>query len=193
MNCNNMKLLSFLMVLLLIQDVTAQSNKPRRFKYEEIGFEDMIHRYLHRDGQKASTIEGIYSVSCVITKSKRHWLTGKDVVKVMERRDNYARVAIMKETFSPKRDYIEVSMSGKDASKYFIVGELTELAEGSGFVYKHLEPDGEIISFSMLLTTPDLVEGQYTYSKRKHMVTTRLSYFKLYPKVEEEEFVSKGR
>ena len=66
-----------------------------------------------------------------------------------------------------------------------------ELAEGSGFVYKHLEPDGEILSFSMLLTNPDLVEGQYTYSKRKYMVTTRLSYFKLYPKVEKEEFVSK--
>ncbi len=169
-----MKLLSFVLVLMLAHDVTSQSNKPRRFKYEEIGFEDMIHRYLHRDGQKASTIEGIYSVSCIITKSKRHWLTGKDVLKVMERRDNYARVAIMKETFSPKRDYIEVSLSGKDASRYFVVGELTEL----------------ILSFSLLLTTPDLVEAQYTYSKRKHMVTTRLSYFKLYPKVEKEEFVS---
>lgn len=187
-----MKFIGILLALLMIGEVTAQSNKPRRFKHEEISFEDMIHRYLHRDGQKASTVEGIYSVSCIITKSKRHWLTGKDVVKVLERRDNYARVAIMKETFSPKRDYIEVSLSGKDASKYFVVGELSELAEGSGFVYKHLEPDGEILSFSMLLTNPDLVEGQYTYSKHKYMITTRLSYFKLYPKVEKEEFVSKG-
>lgn len=186
-----MRLLGIVLAILLVQEVSAQKNlKLRRFKHEEVSFEDMIHRYLHRDGQKASSVEGIYSVSCIITKSKRHWLTGRDVIKTLERKDNYARVAIMKETFSPKRDFIEVSMSGKDASKYFIVGELTELAEGSGYIYKHIEPNGEIISFSMLLTTPDLLEGQFSYSKRKHMITTRLSYFKLYPKVEREEIVS---
>lgn len=171
---------------------TAQAQSGKRFQHEQISFEDMIHRYLHRDGMRASSIEGIYSVSCVITRSKRHWLTGKDVVKVLERKDNYARVAIMKETLSPIRDFIEVSMSNKDVTKYPILGELSELADGSGYLYKHVEPNGDILSFSMFLSQPDLVEGQYSVSHRKQMITTRLSYFKLYPKVEKEGIVRQG-
>jgi hypothetical protein len=150
----------------------------------------MIHRYLHRDGRSASEVEGIYSVSCIITKSKRHWLTGNDMVRVVERKDNYARVAIMKETLNLKRDFIEVSMSFKDATKYPIVGDLAVLADGSGYVYKHVEPDGEIIYFSMLLTHADLLEGQFSRSKRNKIITTRLSYFKLYPKISKDNVVS---
>ncbi len=168
----------------------AQSKFKKRYPYEQVSFEDMIHRYLHRDGRPASEVEGIYSVSCIITKSKRHWLTGRDVVRVVERKDNYARVAIMKETLNLKRDFIEVSMSFKDATKYPIVGDLATLAEGSGYLYKHIEPNGEIVSFSMLLTHADLLEGQFSHSKRNKIITTRLSYFKLYPKINKDNVVS---
>ena len=91
---------------------------------------------------------------------------------------------------SSKRDVIEVSMSNKDASKYPIVGDVTELADGSGFKYQHTEPNGNILTFSMLLTHADLLEGQYAQSKRRQIITTRLSYFKLYPKVDKDEKVS---
>lgn len=169
----------------------TQVKPVKRFQHEQVSFEDMIHRYLHRDGQPASSIEGIYSVSCVITKSKKHWLTGRNMVKVVDRKDNYARVAIMKETLSSSRDFIEVSMSNRDATKYPIVGELSTLADGSGYKYKHIEPSGLLLTFSMFLSQPDLVEGQYSESKRKQLITTRLSYFKLYPKVKQEEMADR--
>lgn len=169
----------------------AQDRSSKRFQHEQVSFEDMIHRYLHRDGQPASNIEGIYSISCRITKSKKHWLTGKTVVKVVERKDNYARVAILKETLTSTRDFIEVSMSNRDATKYPIIGELSVLADGSGYVYKHIEPSGELLTFSMFLSLPDLVEGQFSEVKRKQLLTTHLSYFKLYPKVEKEEFADR--
>jgi hypothetical protein len=174
-----------LTALLITTAAEAQRRSGKKFQYEQVSFEDMIHRYLHRDGQPASEVEGIYSVSCVITRSRRHWLTGRDVVRIVERKDNYARVAILKETMNTKRDFIEVSMSNRDATKYPIVGELNVLAEGGGYIYKHMEPDGQLYTFSMLLTHSDLLEGQYAYTKRKKMITTKLSYFKLYPKTDD--------
>lgn len=187
-----MRYLLLPLLLTLTSHAFAQRSKHKKFQYEQVSFEDMIHRYLHRDGQPAASVEGIYSVSCNITKSKRHWLTGKNIVRTVERKDNYARVAVMKETMSPKRDFIEVSMSNKDATKYPLVGEFTELADGSGYVYKHVEPNGDIFSFSMLMTHADLLEGQFSVSKRKQIITTHLSYFKLYPKVDKEEIVRVG-
>lgn len=41
----------------------------------------------------------------------------------------------------------------------------------------------------MLLTHADLLEGQFVVTKRKQLITTRLSYFKLFPKVETDPFV----
>lgn len=96
----------------------------------------------------------------------------------------------MKENMSLNRDFMEVSMSNKDATKYTIVGDLSEMADGSGYVYKHIEPDGKVLTFSMLLTQPDLLEGQFAETRRKKLVTTRLSYFKIYPKVEKDAVVS---
>jgi len=182
----------FIISLLFSASLASYAQRPsaKRFRHEQVSFEDMIHRYLHRDGSPASEVEGIYSVSCIITKSKRHWLTGKEIVRVEDRKDNYARVAVMKETLSLQRDFIEVSMSSKDATQYPIVGEFAGLADGSGYVYKHIEPTSEVISFSMLLTQPDLLEGQFSQSKRKKIITTHLSYFKLYPKIIKEGVVS---
>ncbi|MCZ8217006.1 MAG: hypothetical protein O9262_12240, partial [Cyclobacteriaceae bacterium] len=65
----------------------------------------------------------------------------------------------------------------------------SEFADGAGFKYIHKEPDGSIMTFSMLLTHADLLEGQFVITKRKQLITTRLSYFKLFPKVDSESFV----
>ena len=183
-----MKYALCLMALVFSFTGHAQSQRSKRFQHEQVSFEDMIHRYLHRDGTSAQPVEGIYSVSCIITKSKKHWLTGKQVVRVLDRKDNYARVAIIKETLDKKRDFMEVSLSNKDATKYPVVGMLVTILDGEGFKYLHTEPDGKVLTFSMLLTHDDLLEGQFVSSRRKALITTRLSYFKLFPKPEGEEF-----
>ncbi|MCZ8354235.1 MAG: hypothetical protein O9340_05840 [Cyclobacteriaceae bacterium] len=176
-----------LFLIALIPTLVWAQPRNKRFQYEKVGFEDMIQRYLHRDGSPVEAVEGIYSVSCIILKTKRHWLTGQEIVRVVQRKDNYARVAIVKETMNTNRDFIEVSLSFKDATLYPIVGDLTALADGSGYVYKHIEPKGEILSFSMLLTHSDLLEGQFSQSHGRKIITTKLSYFKLYPKVQDKE------
>src|SRR5687768_8119442 len=103
----------------------AQNETKKRLKktnYEEVDFEDLVHRYFGKD--TSSPLEGIYSVSCVITQRNKKFLSKAERIRIVGRKDNYARVAILKDWPGSKRDFIEVSMSYRDAKKYPIVGEM---------------------------------------------------------------------
>lgn len=161
-----------------------KSKHVKKPKYEEIGFEDMIRRYYEKEIGPFNAVEGIYTVSCVITKTSKSFLTGKEKERPIEKKDNYARVAILKDRPQASRDFIEVSLSYREADKYPIMGELTLLSEGRGMIYKHIEPDGSTISFSMKDET-DLIEGEYSIVKGRKTITYKLSYLKVYPKSQE--------
>jgi hypothetical protein len=49
-------------------------------------------------------------------------------------------------------------------------------------IYKHTEPDGSIVSFSMISESPELLEGEFSKMEKKRTITYRLSYLKIYPK-----------
>ncbi len=152
-------------------------------KYEEVDFEDLIRRYMGKE--KSDPLEGIYSVSCVITKTSKRFLSKRDKVRVVARKDNYARVAILRDWPGSTRDFIEVTLSYRDAKKYPIVGELQELSGGRGFIYRHIEPDGSDLDFSMLPASLELLEGEFSEMKRRKTITYKLSYLKLFPKAGE--------
>lgn len=156
--------------------------KPVKTNYEEVSFEDLIHRYLAKTDGGHTALEGIYSVSCVITTRNKKMLSDAERVRVVERKDNYARVAILKDWPTASRDFIEVSLSYRDAKRYPIVGEINLLAEGGAMIYKHLEPDGETMSFSMVHEPSDILEGEYSYMKKRKTITYKISYIKIYPK-----------
>lgn len=161
----------------------SQQLSPTRLKraqYQEVDFEEMMRRYFGKE--VSNDLEGIYSVSCVITTRQKKLLSRQDKVKVVARKDNYARVAILKDWPGSKRDFIEVSLNYRDAKKYPIVGEMSYLSEGQGLIYNHQEPDGKIISFSMISESPELLEGEYSEMQRRKIVTYKLSYLKIYPK-----------
>jgi hypothetical protein len=177
-----------LLWLLLITSagVVAQSKseklklKKKKIQYTEVDFEEMMRRYFGKD--KSHPIEGIYTVSCVITTRSKKLFSNEEKVKVVERKDNYARVAILKDWPGSKRDFIEVSLSYRDAKKYPIMGEINTLSEGKGFIYNHLEPDGSIISFSMINDASELLEGEYSKVVKRKTITYKLSYLKIFPK-----------
>lgn len=173
----------FIIFLFIAGDVSAQSrkHKSKKVQYDEIHFEDLMKRYLDKEIGPLSALEGIYSVSCVITKKGRSFLFGTEKEKIIERKDNYARVAILKDRPGSNRDYIEVSLSYREADKYPVMGELNILSEGRGLIYKHLEPDGTSISFAMTNET-DLIEGEYSVTRGNNTITYHLSYLRLYPK-----------
>ena len=170
------------------------SQSKRIFKkshYQEVDFEDLMHRYLGKDAGAYNKLEGIYSVSCVITKSNKAFLSGRQKVKVVERKDNYARVAILKDWPDTNRDFIEVSLSYHVTNTYPIVGEMSTLAEGEAFIYKHIEPDRSMYDFSMATGSTDLIEGERSEMRGRKIISYKLSYMKIYPKVRAEDVVVK--
>jgi hypothetical protein len=182
-------LLLTIVVAAVFSSASAQEKKlvkplrmMKKYTYEEVDFEDMIRRYFMKETSHHA--EGIYSVSCVITKTSKVFLSSREKTKIVERHDNYARVAIVKDFVGSKRDFIEVSLSYRDAKKYPVVGVLNSLSDGPGFVYHHTEPDGKVITISMFSESPDLMEGEYSRMQRRKTITYKLSYLKIYPKSE---------
>jgi len=177
-------LLGFTLVFVVygMSDAQSHSRRPsKKIPYPEISIEDMLRRYLDKDSGQ-DDVEGIYSVSCVITKRSTPFLSRREREKVVERRDNYARVAIMRDKPDAVSDYIEVSMSYRDPSRYPIVGEVSRLSEGRGFIYKHVEPNSATVTFSMTSESAELIEGEYSVMDGRKTITYRLSYLKIYPK-----------
>jgi hypothetical protein len=187
------KSITLMCLLLLAQTTFAQTKSKSFFKkshYQEVDFEDLIHRYFGKETGSFNKLEGIYSVSCVITKSSKSFFTGQLKVKVVERKDNYARVAILKDWPGSNRDFIEVSLSFHVTDKYPIVGEMSTLSTGEAFIYKHIEPDGSSMDFSMATNSPDLIDGEHSEMNKHKTITYKLSYMKIYPKEKGQEFAS---
>jgi hypothetical protein len=186
-------LLTFLCLVVLIQGSLAQRKSNSLFKkshYEEINFEDLMHRYFGKETGTFNKLEGIYSVSCVITRTSKNFFTGHVKVKVVERKDNYARVAILKDWPGTNRDFIEVSLSYHVTDKYPIVGEISTLSAGEAYIYKHIEPDRSTFDFSMAASSLDLLEGEHSEMDKRKTVTYKLSYMKIFPKERSQELVS---
>lgn len=156
----------------------------RKSIYEEVDLEGMVRRYIAKTHGATPTIEGIYSVSCVITRKGRTLLSPVERERTITRRDNYARVAILKDWPGSNKEFVEISLEEKNAPRYPIVADLDELAEGGGFIYKHLEPNGKVLTFTFLYdqSNPDILEGVYTVTKNAVCITYKLSYVRVYPK-----------
>ncbi len=186
------RFLTFLCLFLLAQATFAQTRGKSIFKksqYQEVDFEDLMHRYFGKEAGSFNKLEGIYSVSCVITKSSRGFFKGNLKTKVVERKDNYARVAILKDWPDANRDYIEVSLSYHVADKYPIVGDMNTLSAGEAFIYKHIEPDGSSIDFSMAANSGDLIDGERSEILKRKTITYKLSYMKIFPKEKPQQIV----
>lgn len=174
------------LILILVNVESSYSQLKKHFskkkhQYAEVNFEDLMHRYFEKEIGPFSALEGVYSVSCVITKRSKPFLSSFEKTKVMGRKDNYARVAILRDRPSKQRDFIEVSMSFKEANKYPIMGEFSMVGEGRGLIYKHIEPDGSLMTFSMI-NESDLMEGEFSVIEGRKTITYHLSYLRIFPK-----------
>lgn len=186
-----LRALTFICLFLFAQVASAQSKSIfKKSRYEEIDIENLIHRYFGKEAGEFTRLEGIYSISCLITKSTNAFLTGQLKVRIVERKDNYARVALIKDWPGTGREFIEVSLSYHVANKYPIVGELSALSSGGEtYIYRHFEPDGSMHDFSMAPSAPDMIEGQYAEMDGRSTITYHLSYMKIYPKDLSQEVV----
>lgn len=172
------------LVVVLAGEVQAQVAKlpSKHYQYQQVDLEEMVRRYISKTPEPGS-IEGIYSVSALVMKKSRNFLTGNERERPVNRKDNYARVAILKDWPGSKTEYVELSLNDSNAPKYPITAEIVGLSEGGGFLFKHFEPDNEHMTFTFSLDEfPDILHGAYAVSKKRAVITYKLSYLRVYPK-----------
>lgn len=157
--------------------------KQKLDAYEQIEFADIIKLYLGKDKTSVGTIEGVYSVSSVVSKKGKGLLSSTEKDKVVDRDENYSQVAIIRDGKSGSREYIEVPLDKEFLPSYSVRGEFTGLTEGNLLVYKHFESRKRTDSYTFTYDkTRDILEGVRTENNGNFTYTYKLTYLKLYPK-----------
>lgn len=157
---------------------TKQSRKPSPF--QQVDFQSLVKRYMKKE--KFNSVEGIYSVSGTVIKKGKGFLGNSEKEKTTDRKENYAKVAILRDMEDTGRDYIELSLDKDDLTSYSIVGEFSTAAGGNILVYKHLEAKGKSTSFTFTTDkNSDILEGIRVDNEGNTTVTYKLTYVKLSP------------
>lgn len=133
--------------------------------------EEAIRKYLDENKDKLEPIEGIYSIS----SEKAYKLFG--VTTPSKKSNDFARVAIIKntETFSP--EFIEYWLEGLDYRKYSKTAEFTRIQKSSSYLCKKTLPGADPASYSFAYDeAASSMEGV-----RKTNASSKLFYLKLYP------------
>lgn len=150
--------------------------KPSAFR--QMNFQELIHRYMEK--ANSNSIEGVYAVSGMVIKKGKS-LMGAPKEKTTDRKENYARVAILREKEGGK-DYIELSLNKADQTSYSIIGDFKQAASGNIFVYNHYDPKGKDASFTFTRDeTGDILEGVRVENQGGTEITFKLTYVKLKP------------
>jgi hypothetical protein len=166
-----------------IEKAYMMRQKRRVFPLEQVDFHFIVDRYMNKTQTSVGTIEGIYSVSSVVTKKGRS-LSGQEREKIKDQEEHYSKVAIIRDDRNTDREYIEVSLNKDYMPSYSIIGEFKELAESNLLMYKHFESRGRSTSFTFSYDrAKDILEGVRTESVNNSIVTYKLTYVKLEPKV----------
>lgn len=165
---------------------TASRQKPASLKlspYQYISLEEMVRRYIAKTEHEPGSIEGIYTVSAEVNRKGKGFLFGPSRERIVDKRNNYATVAILRNWPGATTEYVEISLTNNNATAYPIISEISSLADEQGFIFNHLEHKGKRMPFTFRLDeTGDLLEGVYTEVKRGTTITYKLSYLRTYPK-----------
>ncbi len=159
--------------LVRMQQVSKQS------AYQQFDFQALVRKYMEKE--KPNHVEGIYSVSGSVTKKGKGFMGGAEKEKVTDLKENYAKVAIIRDGNDSGRQFIEISLD-KEAvgASYNIIGEFSLSTGGSILIYKHLEGKGKSSAFTFTTDeSSDVLEGIRVENEGNTVVTYKLTYVKL--------------
>lgn len=173
------------LMLFVVTEVKSQNamfSKKKKYAYRYVNTNEMVKRFIAKTAHAMTSIEGVYSVSGTVTKKGKN-LIGEMKERVVDRKDNYANIAIIRDWNDSESEFIVLSLKQDDAGQYPIVAELTTLSDGRGFLCKHFEPDGKVLNFTFTFSgDSDLLEGVFTRHEGSKTVTYSISYLKTFPK-----------
>jgi hypothetical protein len=166
-----------------MEKLYLMKHQRKAYHYEQIDFKNLMERYLVK-AQAENSIEGIYSVTSVISKKSRSLFSSDATEKIKDQRQNYATVAIISDRNKNNgREYIEIPVDKNQLPSYSIRGEFTQTPDGNIFIYKHFEPKNKIITYTFTFdTSTNVLDGIRTENQGAREVTYKLSYVRLYPK-----------
>lgn len=161
----------------------TQKKKASASPLEQVTLTEMVERYMAKDQSSVGSIEGIYTVSSVVTKKGKAILSSREKEKVTDRQENYTKVAIIRDNSEAGREFIEIVIDKDYQTSFPVYGEFSTMAESNLLVYKHYDSKGRASSFTFTYDKiKDLLEGVRTDNSNNKTITYKLTYIKMFPK-----------
>ncbi|HZY77922.1 MAG TPA: hypothetical protein VFE50_00270 [Cyclobacteriaceae bacterium] len=162
----------------------SQKKKASLSPLEQVTLQELVERYMAKDQSSVGTIEGIYTVSSVVTKKGKAILSSREKEKVTDRQENYTKVAIIRDNSAAGREFIEIVIEKDHLTSYPVFGEFSTMAESNLLLYKHFDSKGRSSSFTFTYDKiKDVLEGVRTDNSNNKTITYKLTYIKMFPKV----------
>jgi hypothetical protein len=153
------------------------------YPFEQVNFHELVQRYMSKENSSIGTIEGIYSVSLVVTKKGKGLMSSVERERIIERKENYSKVAIIRDAGDANREYFEVSLDNESLPSYSVRGEFTRMTEANILIYNRLEPRGKTSTYTFTYDySRDILEGVRKENSGQAEYTYNLTYIKLHPK-----------
>jgi hypothetical protein len=152
---------------------------------EQVDLQKMITLYMNKNETSIGAVEGVYSVSGLVTRTGRGLLGGNEEKdKVLDRKENYAKVAIIRDLNNASREYFELMLDKEMALSFSVIGEFSGMSDGNILVYKHFENKGKRYETYTFTYDSDkgILEGIRTENTANATVTYKLTYLKILPK-----------
>lgn len=162
-----------------MQKIYNLQQKQVSSEFEQMDFQGLAKMYMSKEAP--NPIEGIYTISGTVMKKGTRLLGDGGKEKVLDRKENYAKVMIIRDPDKKDREFIEVSLDKEGKFSYSVVGEFTSSAGGSILIYKHFEAKNKVTTFTFTADPKgsDLLEGVRVDSKGNATYTYKLTYVKL--------------
>jgi hypothetical protein len=183
------KFLLFMLVLMLsscsFETLYKMRQRQKINVLEQVDLQKLITLYMNKNETSVGTVEGVYSVSGLVTRTGRGLLGGSEEKdRVLDRKENYAKVAIMRDPKNASREYFELMLDKEMALSFSVIGEFSGMSDGNILVYKHFENKGKRYETYTFTYDSDkgILEGIRTENTANATVTYKLTYLKILPK-----------
>jgi len=182
-----LRLLTLVMAFLLtscsVEKLYMLGHQRKGYPFEQVDFKNLMERYMMKEEAGARGIEGIYSVTSVITKKSKPLFSSEATERIKDQRQNYATVAIVAENKNNGRDFIEIPIDRNLLPSYSVRGEFSSAPEGNILIYKHFETKGKTSTYTFTFdSNTNVLEGIRTETQGSTVITFKLSYLRLFPK-----------
>jgi len=176
-------LLAIVLTSCSMEKLYTMKQSRKVYPFEQVNFHELVQRYMSKENSSIGTIEGIYSVSIVVTKKGKGFMSSVEKERIIERKENYSKVAIIRDAGDANREYFEVSLDNESLPSYSVRGEFTRMTEANILIYNRLEPRGKTTTYTFTYDySRDMLEGVRKENSSQAEFTYNLTYIKLHPK-----------